>query len=216
MLPGLAVMQATHLLSAALFTTIHVSHSQEPSVFLNLSPNPAGAAGADGVLAAKSEGGIVSECLRPVPGLAVSHATHLVASALLETRHVSQSQVPADLANMVLKPVVVEVEVEEAMLLLLLLSCPVEAAALLSRGFAGGEAGLAVVQQTHLLSDGLFCTKHTSQFHPAGALNRPENPVEEAAGVVQEAAGEEVAVLDVENEKEGAVFCGASSGLAEV
>lgn len=204
-------MQATHLLSPALFTTIHVSHSHEPSLFLNLSPNPAEAAGADGALAAESEGGMVSECLRPVPGLAVSHATHLVASALLETRHVSHSQVPADLANMVPKPVVVAADA----LLLPLLSSPVEAAALLSGGFVDGEAGLAVVQQTHLLSDGLFCTKHTSQLQPAGALNKPENPGVEAVEV-EEAAAAVVAVLDEENEKEGAVvFCGAS-GVAEV
>lgn len=207
-LPGLAVMQATHLTSSALFTTIQVSQSHEPSLFLNLSPNPMTAGSA---LAAESEEGMVSEGLRPVPGLAVSHATHFVASGLLETRHVSHSQVPAGLANMVPNPVVVVVVDVEDALLLLLLSSPVEAAVLMSRGLVGGDCGLAAEQQTHLLSAGLFCTKQTSQLHPAGALNRPENPVEEEVVVVVAAAA-----LDDENEKEGAaVFCCVSE-LAEV
>lgn len=38
--PGLGVWQATHSTSAALFCTRHTSQSQEPSGFLNASPNP--------------------------------------------------------------------------------------------------------------------------------------------------------------------------------
>lgn len=131
--PGLALMQATHLVSSALFDTIHVSHSQAPSGFLNLSPNPTNpvetvAVGVGTVLTAEKAEGRVSEGFRPVPGLAVSHATHFTASGLFRTRHVSQSQVPAGLDNIVPKPdegVVVE---EVVFVLLLLLSSPTDAA----------------------------------------------------------------------------------------
>lgn len=125
-LPGLVFMQATHFVASALFSTIHVSHSHAPSAFLNLSPNPAkpvetGGAGAASALMAEKADGIVSEVFSPVPGLAVSQATHFTASALFLTRHVSQSQVPTGLANTAANPAVV-VEV------VLLLSSPTEVA----------------------------------------------------------------------------------------
>lgn len=124
-------MQATHLVASALFCTIHVSHSHAPSGFLNLSPKPtrpvgAGAAGAEAVFTTEKAEGRVSEGLRPVPGLAVSQATHFTASGLFRTRHVSQSHVPAGLENIVPKPVVVVVV--EVLFVLLLLSGPAEVA----------------------------------------------------------------------------------------
>lgn len=144
-------MQATHLESSALFTIIHVSHSHESSGFLNLSPNPlnpveTGAVGGDTVLTAEKAEGRVSEGLSPVPGLAVSQATHFTASGLFITRQVSQSQVPAGLENMVPKPVVVVV-VE--VVFVLLLSIPTEEAGdcLLSI-----DLGCGAVQQTHFVS----------------------------------------------------------------
>lgn len=117
-------MQATHFASSALFCTIHVSHSHAPSGFLNLSPNPTnpvvmGAVGLDTVLTVEKAEGRVSEGLSPIPGLAVSQATHFTASGLFRTRHVSQSQVPAGLENTALKPVV-------EVLFVLLLSSPTE------------------------------------------------------------------------------------------
>lgn len=124
--PGLALEQATHFVSSALFCKQQVSHSHAPSGFLNLSPNPmkpvlAGAVGVDTVFTAEKADGRVSEGLSPVPGLAVSQATHLTASDLFMTRHVSQSHVPAGLENNVPKPgVVVVVEV----VLVLVLSSP--------------------------------------------------------------------------------------------
>lgn len=120
-------MQATHFVSSALFCTKHVSHSHAPSGFLNLSPNPlipveTGSEGVDAVLAAEKLGGKVSDCLSPVPGLAVSQATHFTASDLFETRHVSHSQVPAGLEKIGPNPVVVEAEA----VLVLLLCSPAE------------------------------------------------------------------------------------------
>lgn len=219
--PGLGLVQATHFVSSALFSTIHVSHSHAPSGFLNLSPNPinpveTGAVGVDAVLTAEKAEGRVSEGLRPVPGLAVSQATHLTASGLFRTRHVSQSQVPAALANSVPKPAAVVV-VEVVFVLLLLLSSPAEVAAegLLSVDLDDEEElGCGAIQQTHLASDGLFCTKQTSQLQPGGALNNSPNPVEEEEVVV-------VVALEAEEEEEGAVDCvevcsGVLSGPGEV
>lgn len=138
--PGLAAVQATHLLSSALFCTIHVSHSHAPSGFLNLSPKPliveTGSEGVDVVLAAEKAGGKVNEGLSPVPGLAVSQATHFTASGLLDTRHVSHSHVPTGLEKMGQNPVVVRV-VEP--MLVLLLCCPAELADFLLSADLGEE-----------------------------------------------------------------------------
>lgn len=108
--PGLGVVQATHFVSSALFCTIHVSHSHEPSGVLNLSPNPIvpverGSGAGETVLTAEKAEGSVSDDLSPVPGLAVSQATHFTASGLFCTIHVSQSHVPTGLENNVPNPV---------------------------------------------------------------------------------------------------------------
>lgn len=171
-----------------------------------------GAVGVGAVLTAEKAEGRVSDGLSPVPGLAVSQATHFTASGLFITRHVSQSQVPAGLENIAPKPVVVVVVEEVAALELLLLSSPTEVVGegLLSIDLDEEELGCGAAQQTHFASDGLFCTKHTSQLQPfSGALNKSPNPVEEER--------EEV-VVEVE---EGAVDCvefgwGALSGPGEV
>lgn len=176
LIPGLAAMQATHFASSALFCNIHTSHSQEPSGFLNLSPNPrnpveTGAVGVDAVLTVEKAEGIVSEGLSPVPVLAVSQATHFTASGLFMTRHVSHSQVPAGLENIEPKPVVVVV-VEVVGGVALLLSSPAEVAVegLLSRDLDGDGLGCGAIQQTHLVSDSLFCTRQVLQLHPGGGL----------------------------------------------
>lgn len=186
-------MQATHLVSSALFCTIHVSHSHEPSGFVNLSPNPKLTVAVGTTLAAEVAGGRVNEGLRPVPGLAVSQATHFTASGLFKTRHVSQSQVPAGLENIPKPVTVLLMEV----VFVLLLSNPTKAA---GEGLPSidldEELGRGVIQQTHLASDGLFCTKQTSQLQPGGALNKPSHPAE---GVLKE-----VVVVELE---EGAVDC---------
>lgn len=211
--PGLALMQAAHFVSSALFSTIHVSHSHAPSGFLNLSPNPVnpvetGAVGVDTVFTAEKAEGRVSEGLSPVPGLAVSQATHFTASDLLRTRHVSQSQVPAGWENIVPNPaVVVVVEV----VLVLLLSSPTDVAVegLLSIDLDEEELGCVAIQQTHFVSDGLFCTMQTSQLQPGGALNRSPKPAEEESDEVV-VVEEDVAVDCVE------VCSGALSGPGEV
>ena len=196
-LPGLAFVQATHFVSSALFSTKHVPHSHAPSAFLNLSPIPmnpveTGAVGVDTVLTAEKAEGRVSEGLSPVPGLAVSQATHFTASGLLRTRHVSQSQVPTGWENIVPKPVVVVV-VEVAFVLL---SIPTEVVGegLLSIDF-DEDLGCGVPQQTHFASDGLFGTKQTSQVQLSGMIS--PNPVDEERGVVV-VEEEEVAVDSVE------------------
>lgn len=91
--PGLAPEQATHFDASALLVTIHVSHSHEPSVFLNLSPNPNTGALVD------DKGGpdvVTAE----VPGLTVQHATHFFSSALLTIIHVSHSHDPSGFLNL--------------------------------------------------------------------------------------------------------------------
>lgn len=57
------------------------------------------------------------------------------------------------------------------------------------------------------MSEGLFCTKQTSQFHPGGGFRSP-NPVEE---LVEEEVVV-VVVMVVEEDGETVVCCGASSG----
>lgn len=178
--PGFGLVQATHLVSSALFCTIHVSHSHAPSGFLNLSPNPvnpvdAGTAGVDKVLTAEKAEGRVRDGFSPVPGLAVSHATHFTASGLLITRHVSQSQVPVGLENNVPKPVVVVIG-----LFVLLLSWPTEGAGdCLFSVDLDEELGCGAAQQTHFVSDNLFGTQQTSQVQSVEALKTPANPAEE-------------------------------------
>lgn len=208
--PGFALVQATHLVSSALFCTIHVSHSHAPSGFLNLSPNPAnpveaGSAGVDTVLTAEKAEGRVRDGLSPVPGLAVSQATHFTASGLLRTRHVSQSQVPVGLENIVPNPVVAAAAVVVVVVLLPLLSWLTEDAGdcLLSVDL-GEELGCGAAQQTHFVSDSLLGTKQTSQVQSDEALKTPANPIE----------GEEVEL--VEEAVDCAGFgCGVTSGLGE-
>ena len=213
-LPGLALMQATHFVSSALFCTKHVSHSHAPSGFLNLSPNPmnpveTGAVGLGTVLTAEKAEGRVSEGLSPVPGLAVSQATHFTASGLFRTRHVSQSQVPAGLENIAPNPAVVVVE---EVVFVLLFSSPTEVVGdcLLSVDFDEEELGCGAIQQTHFASDGLFCTKQTSQLQFSGALNKSPSPVEERDEAVVEVEVEEGIVDCVE------VWWGELSGPGEV
>lgn len=158
-------------MSSALFCTIHVSHSHAPSGFLNLSPNPNLFVGK--ALTAENAEGRVNEGLSPVPGLAVSQATHFTASGLFRTRQVSQSHVPGGLGTSVPKPVVV---VE--FMLLLATATEVAGEGLLS--IESDEVlGCGAIQQTHFVSDSLFCTKQTSQLHPGAALNKSTNPTEE-------------------------------------
>lgn len=108
--PGLGVVHATHFVSSALFCTIHVSHSHEPSGALNMAPNPTapaetGSGAGEAALTDENAEGRVSDDLSPVPGFAVSQATHFTASGLFCTIHVSQSQVPAGLENRAANPV---------------------------------------------------------------------------------------------------------------
>lgn len=112
-----------------------------------MSPNPTKpveteVAGVDSALMAEKADGIVSEVLSPVPGLAVSQATHLTASHLFLTRHVSQSQDPTALVNTAASPVVA-VEVELLPPPPPLLSSPTEVAVagLLSEGADEEEFG---------------------------------------------------------------------------
>lgn len=136
-----------------------MSHSQAPSGFLNFSPNPpapveTGAVDAGGVLTVVNAEEKVREGLSPVPGLAVSQATHFTASGLFTTRHVSQSQVPAGLENIVPKPVVVVV-VGAVLALLFSTLTGAEGEGLLSVGL-DERLGLGAIQHTHFKFDCLF------------------------------------------------------------
>lgn len=185
-----------------MFCTIQVSQSHEPSGFLNLSPKPdsplevldeevevvvvaaaaavaaAGverldAAGAAELLEASESAGRVRPGFTPVPGLAVSQATHLSASGLFCTRQVSQSHVPAGGANRAASPV--------------LLPAVETAGGLLSSLDKNDEEeeeeeeesvwGLEVWQATHLVSPAEFCKRHVSQVQePAAGLNLSPKP----------------------------------------
>lgn len=94
-----------------------------------------------------------------MPGLAVSHATHLTTSGLFCTIQVSHSQLPAGGANKELR--------------------------LAAGAFAGllsdleeeSVLGCGAWQATHFLSEGLFCSRQVTQFHdPAAGLNFSPNP----------------------------------------
>lgn len=88
---------------------MHTSQSHAPSGFLNLSAKlspdvvvvevVAGVEEAVSVKETSETGGRVRAGFTPVPGLDVSHATHLTTSGLFCTRHVSHSQLPAGGAN---------------------------------------------------------------------------------------------------------------------
>lgn len=141
--PGLGVVQATHFVSSALFCTIHVSHSHDPSGALNRFPNPPaplemGSGAGVTVLTDENAEGRVSDDLSPVPGFAVSQATHFTASGLFCTIHVSQSQVPTGLENRAPNPAEEDVVPAESM--------PVKGGAddLLSEGFEEDALGRAL------------------------------------------------------------------------
>lgn len=165
--PGLELRQDTHLTSCALFRTKHTSQSQAPSGFLNLSPNPNSPVAVDEAAVVvvvervdevSERAGRVSLDFTPVPGLAVSQATHLITSGLLLTKHVSHSQLPAGGAK------------RELML-------AGASAGLLSGLEAESVLGCGAKQATHFLSEDLFCNRQVSQLHePAGGLNLSPNP----------------------------------------
>lgn len=211
--PGLAVWQATHLASCALFCTMQVSHSHDPSGFLNFSPKLSSppdeeevvvAAAASGVPAAvvvaedekdeeegvEREDGRVRPGLTPVPGLAVSQATHLSASGLFCTRQVSHSQVPAGGANRDARPGPELADTDTAGGLLSNLEEEEEE----DESFWG----LEVWQATHLESAATFCTMHVSQLQePDAGLNLSPKPERGRAGAgVEEEEGVEVGVLE--------------------
>lgn len=92
-----------------------------------------------------------------VPGFALSHATHLVASALFCTRQISQSQLPSGFLNLS-NPRQLPDDREAGTVLLL------EAGTKLP--------GFSDTQDTHLLSSPLLKTQHTGHSQdPTGLLN---------------------------------------------
>lgn len=148
---------------------MHSSQSHAPSGFLNLSAKLSSpdvvvvvvvvVAGVEDAEETTETGGRVRANLTPVPGLAVSQATHLTTSGLFCTRQVSHSQLPAGRANKELR--------------------------LAAGAFAGllsdleeeSVLGCGARQAMHFLSEGLFCTMQVPQFHdPAAGLNLSPNP----------------------------------------
>lgn len=153
---------------------MHTSQSHAPSGFLNLSAKvgspdvvvelAAGAEEAGRVEETSETGGRVRAGFTPVPGLAVSHATHLTASGLFCTRQVSHSQLPAGGAK--------ELRLAAEAL-----------AGLLSNLEEESVLGCGAWQATHFLSEGLFCSRQVPQFHdPAAGLNFSPNPEREVKG----------------------------------
>lgn len=147
---------------------MHTSQSQAPSGFLNLSPNSNSPVVVDEVAVVVVVAERVDEVservgrvrldFTPVPGLAVSQATHLITSGLFLTRHVSQSQLPGGGAK------------RELML-------AGATAGLLSDLEAESVLGCGARQATHILSEDLFCTRQVPQLHdPAGGLNLSPKP----------------------------------------
>lgn len=158
---------------------MHISQSQDPSGFLNLSPNPNSPIPVEEVVVvveaeeveeisdeALARGGKIRLDFTPVPGLAVSQATHLTTSGLFLTKHVSQSQLPTEGAKRELR-------------------LPVLAAGLLSDLEAESVLGCGARQATHFLSEDLFCKRQVPQLHdPAGGLNLSPKPETGAEGVL--------------------------------
>lgn len=151
---------------------MHTSQSQDPSGFLNLSPNPNSPLAeeaivivvvvvdevAESVDEASERAGRVRLDFTPVPGLAVSQATHLTTSGLFLTKHVSQSQLPAGGAK------------RELMLAR-------ASVGLLSDLEEESVLGCGARQATHFLSEDLFCNRQVPQLHdPAGGLNLSPKP----------------------------------------
>ena len=124
LLPGRGVLHATHTLSSALFTTIHISQDQEPAgganCFNNDTPSDAGgfveSNGLSKVELLKVTFALdVGACsLNPgsaklelfelfffvcEPGLAAPHATHILSDGLLLIMQVSHDQEPCGAAN---------------------------------------------------------------------------------------------------------------------
>lgn len=153
---------------------MHTSQSQDPSGFLNLSPNPNSPVAEEAVVVdvvvaeevaervdeASERAGKVMLDFTPVPGLAVSQATHLTTSGLFLTKHVSQSQLPAGGAKREL----------------MLAGASVD---LLSDLEEESVLGCGARQATHFLSEDLFCNRQVPQLHdPAGGLNLSPKPRE--------------------------------------
>lgn len=155
---------------------MHTSQFHIPSGFLNLSAKlsspdvvpavvvvvllllevevMAGVEEAGRVEETSETGGRLRAGFTPVPGLAVSHATHLTTSGLFCTRQVSHSQLPAGGANKELR------------------LAAGAFAGLLSNLDEKSVLGCGAWQATHFLSEGLFCTMQVPQFHdPAAGLN---------------------------------------------
>lgn len=157
---------------------MHTSQSHAPSGFLNLSAKlssldvvvvvelVAAVEEAEGAEETSETGGRVRAGFTPVPGLAVSHATHLTTSGLFFTIHVSQSQPSAGGAN--------------KELWLAAGAFP----GLLSDLDEESVLGCGAWQATHFLSEDLFCSRQVPQFHdPAAGLNFSPNPAREVKGV---------------------------------
>lgn len=163
---------------------MHTSQSQDPSGFLNLSPKPNSPVTeetavvvvvveevAERVDEASERAGRVRLDFTPVPGLAVSQATHLTTSGLFLTKHVSQSQLPGGGAK------------RELML-------AGASVGLLSDLEAESVLGCGARHATHFLSEDLFCNRHVPQFHdPAGGLNLSPKPERGAEDVVADSKG---------------------------
>lgn len=157
---------------------MHTSQSQDPSDFLNLSPNPNSPVPIEVVVVVEAEeaeerfddafarGCKVRLDFTPVPGLAVSQATHLTTSGLLLTKHVSHSQLPAGRAKRELR-------------------LPVLSEGLVSDLEAESVLGCGARQAMHFLSEDLFCKRQVPQLHePAGGLNLSPKPETGAEGVL--------------------------------
>lgn len=148
---------------------MHTSQSQDPSGFLNLSPNPNSPVAEEAVVVVVvveevaervERAGRVRLDFTPVPGLAVSQATHLTTSGLFLTKQVSQSQLPAGGAK------------RELMLAR-------ASVGLLSNLEEESVLGCGARQATHFLSEDLFCNRQVPQLHdPAGGLNLSPKPRE--------------------------------------
>lgn len=156
-----------------MFCTIQVSQSHEPSGFLNFSPKPNSpleVLDEEVVVELLESAGRVRPGFTPVPGLAVSQATHLSASGLFCTRQVSHSHVPTGGANRAASPVLVPA-VETAGGLLSILDENDE------EEEEESVWGLEVWQATHLVSAAEFCKRHVSQVQePAAGLNLSPKP----------------------------------------
>ena len=147
-LPAFGVSQAMHLVASDLFDIMQVSHVQEPSGFLNLSPKPLKLELVKLLLLLLL---LVVVVFAVAPGFGVSQAAHLLASALFWIMQTSHDHEPSGFLNLSPNPEVI-VAVTGVLVTVRL-------------GLMFTEPGLAVWQHGQVITESTLCTMQQGHSH---------------------------------------------------